>query len=227
MDPNHRDRVAFMRVCSGHFKRGMKLKQSGSGKDDQRAQSDPLLRASRARRSTRPGPATSSAFPITACLRVGDTLTEGEDLTFTGIPNFAPEIMRRVRLADPMKAKHLQRALEALAEEGVTQVFRRQDRRAMVRRRRRPVAARRAGEPHRRRIRARGRRSSRRCYETARWVASDDPAELKHFLDAHQGQLADDRDGAPVFMAKSAWELRYTAERKPKIKFTATHERRH
>jgi peptide chain release factor 3 len=64
-------------------------------------------------------------------------------------------------------------------------------------------------------------------YETARWVGSDDPAELKKFLDAHQGQLADDRDGAPVFLAKSAWELRYSAERWPKIKFTATKERRH
>jgi peptide chain release factor 3 len=64
-------------------------------------------------------------------------------------------------------------------------------------------------------------------YETARWVAADDPTELKKFLDAHQGNLAEDRDGAPVFMAKSAWELRYSAEKWPKIKFTATRERRH
>ena len=225
MDPNHRDRVAFMRVCSGHFERGMKLKQSGSGKVI--SVHNPILFFAQSRATVDEAwPGDIIGIPNHGVLRVGDTLTEGEDLVFTGIPNFAPEILRRVRLADPMKAKHLQRALEALAEEGVTQVFR-------------PkigaqwyvgVVGQLQLDVLRSRIAAEydldvGFETA--LYETARWVSSDDPAELKKFVDANQGQLADDRDGAPVFLAKSAWELRYTAERNPKIKFTATRERRH
>ncbi len=72
----------------------------------------------------RPMPATWSAFPTTARLRIGDTLTEGEDIAFLGVPNFAPEILRRVKLGDPMKAKKLKEALQQMAEEGVVQVFR-------------------------------------------------------------------------------------------------------
>jgi peptide chain release factor 3 len=225
MDPNHRDRVAFMRVCSGHFQRGMKLKQSGSGKVI--SVHNPILFFAQSRATVDEAwPGDIIGIPNHGVLRVGDTLTEGEDLIFTGIPNFAPEILRRVRLADPMKAKHLQRALEALAEEGVTQVFR-------------PkigaqwyvgVVGQLQLDVLRSRIAAEydldvGFETA--LYETARWVAADDPAELKKFVDGNQGQLADDRDGAPVFLAKSAWELRYTAERWPKVKFTATKERRH
>jgi peptide chain release factor 3 len=203
----------------------MKLKQSGSGKVI--SVHNPILFFAQSRATVDEAwPGDIIGIPNHGVLRVGDTLTEGEDLVFTGIPNFAPEILRRVRLADPLKAKHLQRALEALAEEGVTQVFR-------------PkigaqwfvgVVGQLQLDVLRSRIAAEydldvGFETA--LYETARWVSSDEPAELKKFLDANQGQLADDVDGAPVFLAKSAWELRYTSERNPKIKFTATKERRH
>jgi hypothetical protein len=159
-------------------------------------------------------------------LRIGDTLTEGEDLTFTGIPNFAPEIVRRVRLTDPLKAKHLQRALESLAEEGVTQVFKpkigSQWFVGVVGQLQLEVLASRIAAEYGLEV-----AFEQGMFETARWVTSTDPVELKKFLDANQGNLADDRDGSPVFMAKSAWELRYVAERFPKMSFTATRERHH
>src|SRR6185503_5988130 len=121
--PNHRDRVAFLRLCSGRFRRGMKLRQSGTGKT--MAVHNPILFFAQEREVVDEAwPGDIIGIPNHGVLRVGDTLTEGEALTFTGIPNFAPEILRRVRLNDPMRAKQLKKALEDLAEEGVSQVFR-------------------------------------------------------------------------------------------------------
>jgi peptide chain release factor 3 len=225
MDPNHRDRVAFMRVCSGQFKRGMKLKQSGTGKV--MSVHNPILFFAQSRQTVDEAwPGDIIGIPNHGVLRVGDTLTEGEDLTFTGIPNFAPEIVRRVRLTDPLKAKHLQRALESLAEEGVTQVFKpkigSQWFVGVVGQLQLEVLASRIAAEYGLEV-----AFEQGMFETARWVTSADPVELKKFLDANQGNLADDRDGSPVFMAKSAWELRYVAERFPKIIFTATRERHH
>ena len=123
MDPKHRDRVAFMRICSGTFKRGMKLLNTASNKT--LSVSNPIFFFSQGRELADNAVAGDIiGIPNHGTLRVGDTLSEGEEIMFTGIPDFAPEILRRVRLGDPMKAKHLQRALESLAEEGVTQVFR-------------------------------------------------------------------------------------------------------
>jgi peptide chain release factor 3 len=120
----------------------------------------------------------------------------------------------------------LQRALEALAEEGVTQVFKprigSQWFVGVVGQLQLDVLSSRIAAEYGLDV-----GFEQGMYETARWVDADDPAELKKFLDAHQGNLAEDRDGSPVFMAKSAWELRYSAEKWPKIKFTATRERRH
>ena len=122
MDPNHRDRVAFLRLCSGQFRRGMKLKQSGTGKT--LGVHNPILFFAQERETVDEAwPGDIIGIPNHGVLRVGDTLSESGDVVFTGIPNFAPEILRRVRLGDPMKQKHLTRALESLAEEGVTQVF--------------------------------------------------------------------------------------------------------
>ena len=122
MDPNHRDRIAFVRLCSGRFKRGMKLFQGRSGKT--LAVNNAIMFFAQNRELAEEAwPGDVVGIPNHGTLRVGDTLTEGETLRFTGIPNFAPEILRRVRLDDPMKAKQLRRALEDLAEEGVTQVF--------------------------------------------------------------------------------------------------------
>ncbi len=122
MDPNHRDRVAFLRLCSGKFRRGMKLKQSGTGK--QISVHNPILFFAAERETVDEAwPGDIIGIPNHGTLRVGDTLSEDGEVVFTGIPNFAPEILRRVRLGDPMKQKHLARALTSLAEEGVTQVF--------------------------------------------------------------------------------------------------------
>jgi peptide chain release factor 3 len=223
MDPNHRDRVAFMRMVSGHFKRGMKLKPSGSGKV--MSIHNPILFFARDREIVDEAwPGDVMGIPNHGTLRVGDTLTEGEDLVFTGIPNFAPEILRRVRLGDPLKAKHLQRALESLAEEGVTQVFKpmlgSQWFVGVVGQLQLDVLAQRIATEYGLVV-----SFEAGLYETARWLKAEDPAELKKFMDAHKGNMAEDRDGAPVFLAKSTWELGYTADKWPAVKFTATKER--
>lgn len=223
MDPNHRDRVAFIRLCSGRFKRGMKLKQTATGK--MIGVHNPILFFAQERETVDEAfPGDIIGVPNHGVLRVGDTLTEGEDLTFTGIPNFAPDILRRVRLADPLKAKHLQRALESLAEEGVTQVFK-------------PVFGSNwiVGVVGQLQLDVLASRMALEyglevgfeapAFETARWVMADDPAALKTFMAGHQGNMAEDRDGAPVFLAKNAWELRYTGEKHPAIRFLKTRER--
>ena len=122
MDPKHRDRIAFVRLCSGHFKRGMKLMHVRSGK--QMNMHNPVLFLARDRELAEEAWAGDIiGIPNHGNLRIGDALTEGELLQFTGIPSFAPELLQRVRPEDPMRAKHLERALRQLAEEGVGQAF--------------------------------------------------------------------------------------------------------
>jgi peptide chain release factor 3 len=121
MDPNHRDRVAFVRLCSGEFRRGMRLKTAG-GK--QLNIHNPMMFMAQDREIAE----TAYAGDVIGVsnhgqLRVGDSLSESGEIQFGGIPNFAPELLRRARVKDPMKAKHLRKALESLAEEGVTQLF--------------------------------------------------------------------------------------------------------
>ena len=123
MDPNHRDRIAFARLCSGKLTRGMKVKQVRTGK------SIPLNAPQFFFAQDRSVADEAYAgdvvgIPNHGAITIGDTLTEGEDINFVGVPNFAPEILRRVRLPDAMKAKKLREALQQLAEEGVVQVFR-------------------------------------------------------------------------------------------------------
>ncbi|HRE61125.1 MAG TPA: peptide chain release factor 3 [Micropepsaceae bacterium] len=224
MDPNHRDRVAFMRIASGRFKRGMRLRQPRTGKTV--SVHNPILFFAQDRELVDEAwPGDIIGIPNHGVLRVGDTLSENEDLTFTGIPNFAPEILRRVRLADPLKAKHLQRALESLAEEGVTQVFRPNVGNAwivgVVGQLQLDVLANRIAAEYGLDV---GFEDS--PYDTARWVHADRPEDLDAFINGNKGQMALDGDGALVFLAKGAWELRYAAERHPKIVFTATRERR-
>ncbi|WP_298724924.1 peptide chain release factor 3 [uncultured Ferrovibrio sp.] len=223
MDKNHRDRVAFLRLCSGHFKRGMKLKQVRSGKPI--TVSNPTLFFARDRSlADEAWPGDIIGIPNHGTLRVGDTLTEAEDLRFTGIPNFAPEILRRVRLSDPMKAKHLQRALEDLAEEGVTQVFRPRIGAdwivGLVGPLQLDVLAARLSEEYNLDV---GFETA--PYETARWVDAENKADLDQFIEQNRGAMADDRDGAPVFLARNAWELSYTEKKWDKIRFHATRER--
>ena len=122
MDPKHRDRIAFMRVCSGRYEKGMKMKHVRTGKDTRIADALTFLAGDRS--------AVEEAYPGDiiglhnhGTIQIGDTFTQGESLKFTGIPHFAPELFKRVRLKDPLKAKQLHKGLRQLAEEGATQVF--------------------------------------------------------------------------------------------------------
>jgi len=222
LDPNHRDRVAFLRLCSGKFRRGMKLKQSGTGKV--LGVHNPILFFAQERETVDEAfPGDIIGIPNHGTLRVGDTLSESGDVVFTGIPNFAPEILRRVRLADPMKQKHLTRALESLAEEGVTQVFK-------------PMLGTQwivgvVGALQLDVLKSRLRNEydldadlEASPYDTARWVSAPD-ADIEKLIAAYRNQMAQDRDGAPVFLAKSAWELGYVADRMKTIRFAKTRER--
>ncbi len=155
MDPKHRDRVAFVRLCSGHFERGMKLHHVRTGKP--MAISNPVLFLANDREIAEDAWAGDIiGIPNHGQLRIGDALTEGEALRFTGIPSFAPELLQTVRAGDPMKAKHLEKALTQFAEEGRLQALQADLRLGLDRRRRRPPAIRRAGLPHRARIRPAG-----------------------------------------------------------------------
>ncbi len=223
MDPNHRDRIAFTRICSGRFRRGMKLLQVRTGKTTT-VQSPIFFFAHDRSLAEEAWPGDIIGIPNHGTLRVGDTLTEGEALRFTGIPNFAPEILRRVRLDDPMRAKQMRRALEDMAEEGVTQIFRpllgAEWIVGVVGALQLDVLAARIEQEYRLRI---GFESA--PYETARWIIAADPHSLKQFIEANRGAVSEDRDGAPVFLARNAWELRRMTELWPQLRFSATHER--
>ena len=122
MDPRHRDRIAFVRLCSGRFKRGLKMHHVRSGKV-LKVHNPVLFLAQDRELAEEAWPGDIIGIPNHGNLRIGDSLTEGEPINFTGIPSFAPELMQRVRPDDPMRAKHLGKALQQLAEEGAARVF--------------------------------------------------------------------------------------------------------
>ncbi|MBN9562626.1 MAG: peptide chain release factor 3 [Alphaproteobacteria bacterium] len=210
MDPNHRDRIAFARVCSGRLTRGMRLKQVRTGKLI--PLHAPQFFFAREREIADEAFAGDVVgIPNHGTLRIGDTLTEGEALSFVGVPYFAPEILRRVRLDDAMKAKKLRQALAELAEEGVIQLFRPRDGAP-------PLVgvvgtlqldvlqARLAGEYGV----AIGFDDS--PFSLARWVSSEDRAALDRFIAENRNAIADDLDGDPVFLATSSFMMRRAAE---------------
>ena len=222
MDPNHRDRVAFLRLVSGRFRRGMKLRQSGSGK--QIGIHNPILFFAKERETVDEAfPGDIIGIPNHGVLRVGDTLSESGKVLFTGIPNFAPEILRRVRLSDPMKQKHLTRALESLAEEGVTQVFKPMLGAQWVV----GVVGALQLDVLRSRLRAEYGLDAElepSPYETARWITGPEEG-LEKFVSVYRNQIAQDRDGALVFLAKSTWEVGYAVDKYKEIAFARTRER--
>jgi peptide chain release factor 3 len=218
MDPNHRDRIAFARLCSGKLVRGMKAKHVRTGKAiglhaphfffaQDRAIADEAYAGD------------VVGIPNHGNLRIGDTLTEGEALNFVGVPSFAPEIIRRVRLTDAMKAKKLKQALQEMAEEGVVQVFRPTD-----------------GSPALIGVVGplqldvlRDRLSTeyglpvefdQSEFQLARWISSDDRKAYDTFIEANRAGIAEDLDGDPVYLARSQFYLDYTRERAPGIVFT-------
>ncbi len=216
MDPNHRDRMAFARICSGRLERGMKLRQVRTGKLI--PLTAPQFFFARDRQLAEEAFAGDVVgIPNHGTLRIGDTLTEDEDLQFLGVPSFAPEILRRVRLDDAMKAKKLRQALQELAEEGVVQLFRPQDGSQ-------PIvgvvgtlqldvlAARLAGEYGV----SIGFEST--PYNLARWVSGEKLA-VGRFVADQRTAMADDVDGDPVFLATSAFMLRRTSEQNASLTF--------
>ena len=221
MDPNHRDRVGFFRISSGEFKRGMKLKTS-SGK--LLNVHNPMMFLAQDREIAETAyPGDVIGIPNHGALRVGDALSESGDVKFAGIPNFAPELLRRARVKDPMKQKHLKKALESLAEEGVTQLFRPQIGSDMI------VGA--VGalqfEVMKERVQAEYGLEvefETAPYNVARWI-SGTPEQLEAFMDKNKSQSGTDLDGDPVYLGKDAWDANYTMDRNPDLKFTTTKER--
>ena len=222
MDPNHRDRIAFMRQVSGTFKRGMKLTPSGLGKPV--AIHSPILFFAQDREvADTAEPGDIIGIPNHGTLRVGDTLSEKNAIRFTGLPNFAPEILRRVALVDPTKTKQLRKALDDLSEEGVIQVFYPelggQWIVGVVGQLQLDVLISRLSAEYK--VEARLEASP---FATARWIRGEDKA-MNDFEKFNLSNLAKDRDGDLVFMAKSPWDVNYQQEKNPDLTFSATKER--
>ena len=222
MDPAHRDRIAFLRVASGEFTRGMRLKVVRSGKE---LRPNTVVSFMSQRREL-----LDTAFagdiigiPNHGVLQLGDTLTEGEALQFTGLPFFAPEMFRAVEVADPLRSKQLRAGLTQLGEEGAIQVFR-------------PIAGSllllgAVGQlqfevvahrlEHEYGVKARIMGSN---FNLARWVTSDDQNELKKFMDANAHRVALDAVDAPTLLVDHSATLRAVEQQWPKIKFHALRE---
>lgn len=224
MDPNHRDRVAFLRICSGTLKRGMKLNNARLGKPV--TIQNPITFFARDRELAEVARAGDIVgVPNHGTLRVGDTLTEKGDVTFTGLPDFAPEILRRVRLDDPMKSKQMRKGLTDLAEEGVIRIFKPAIGSnwivGVVGALQLDVLATRMEAEYNLKL---GFEPS--PYEVARWVGADDAAELKRLIEAQRSNMAEDGDGDPVLMMRNAWEFGRLQQEWPNIRFTSVKERR-
>ena len=215
MDPKHRDRIAFMRICSGHFKRGMKLLHLRDGK--QMILHNPVMFLAQDRELAEDAYAGDIiGLPNHGGMRIGDSFSEGEKLTFKGIPSFAPELLQKVRAVDPLKAKHLGKALEQIAEEGGASVFKPTigsdwivgvvgalQFEVLADRIRTEFDVPVIFEPT--------------SYLTARWIAGSDN-DIEAFIAKNSGTMATDHDGAPVFLARNAWHLGKAEEDFPHIK---------
>jgi peptide chain release factor 3 len=222
MDPNHRDRIAFLKLCSGRFARGMKLKVQNTGK--QLSVNAPMMFFASDRELAEDAFAGDViGIPNHGVLRVGDSLSESGSLRFAGLPNFAPEILQRVRVKDPLKAKHLKKALESLAEEGVTQLFR-PDLGAdfivgAVGQLQFEVMADRLREEYQLDV-----IFEPSPFGEARWLVGD-KADLEDFVSKHRSAMGTDIDEQPVFLARSSWDVGYAVERYPKVRFERAKER--
>lgn len=218
MDPNHRDRIAFARLCSGKLRRGMKAKLVRTGKPMTLSAPQFFFAQDRSV-ADEAYPGDVVGIPNHGTLRIGDTFTEGEEIAFLGVPNFAPEILRRVKLGDPMKAKKLKEALQQMAEEGVVQVFRPLDGApALV-----GVVGPLQLDVLKTRLAAEygldiGFDTPE--FQLARWIAHEDPKKLDEFVSANYSSVAEDLDGDRVFMARNQFILDYTRERVPGMVFT-------
>ncbi|MDN3516182.1 peptide chain release factor 3 [Aquisalimonas lutea] len=222
MDPNHRDRVAFMRVCSGRFQRGMKLRHVRLGKDVKIPNAITFMAADRDQAEDA-YPGDIIGLHNHGTIQIGDTFTQGETLKFTGIPNFAPELFRRVVLKDPMRMKALQKGIEQLCEEGASQLFRPLHSNDLI------VGAVGVLQFDVVAHRLRSEYGVDALFEpvnvnTARWVSCDDPKKLEEFRRKAGDNLAEDVAGNLTYLAPTKVNLDLTQERWPDIEFHATRE---
>lgn len=222
MDPKHRDRIAFLRVCSGAYEKGMKLKNVRLGKAVRISDAVTFLAGER----------DQAEYAVSGdiiglhnhgTIQIGDTFTTGEDLHFTGIPHFAPELYRRIRLKDPLKLKQLQKGLRQLSEEGSTQVFMPFKNNDII------VGAVGMLQFEVVAYRLKDEYKVDAIYEpitinTARWVMSDDSAKLEEFRRKAHDNLAIDGGDQLCYLAPTRVNLNLTEERWPEIEFHATRE---
>jgi peptide chain release factor 3 len=222
MDPAHRDRIAFLRLCSGRYTRGMRLFHVRLDKEVRVADALTFMAAERAQ-AEEAYAGDIIGLHNHGTINIGDTFTQGERLAFTGVPNFAPEIFRRAVLKDPLRMKALQKGLTQLCEEGATQLFRPLRNNELILGAVGPlqfevVAFRLADE------------YGVQCVfepvtvHTARWIESADPARLEEFRTRAHDHLALDHAGALVYLAPSRVNLELTMERWPGIVFRETRE---
>jgi len=222
MDPAHRDRIAFFRICSGRYTRGMKLRHVRLGRDVRIADALTFMASDR-ERAEEAFAGDILGLHNHGTINIGDTFTEGEELTFTGIPNFAPELFRRAVLGDPLRAKALHKGLDQLCEEGATQLFRPMRNNDVILGAVGPlqfdVVAWRLKEEY-----GVDCRFEQVNVATARWVYADDARRLEEFRNKAQEHLAVDHAGALVYVAPSRVNLQLTQERWPEIRFMPTRD---
>ena len=222
MDPGHRDRIAFMRLCSGRYQRGMRIRHVRLAKELRIADALTFMAAERSQ-AEEAYAGDIIGLHNHGTINIGDTFTEGENLTFTGVPNFAPEIFRRAVLKDPLRMKALGKGLDQLCEEGATQLFRPLRNSDLilgaVGQLQFEVVAFRLQDEY-----------GVQCVfdniavYTARWVTSADPRKLEEFRTRAYDQLAVDHNGELVFLATSRVNLQLMTERWPDIGFHETRE---
>ncbi|GAB3728858.1 peptide chain release factor 3 [Luteimonas pelagia] len=222
MDPQHRDRVAFMRVCSGRFTAGMKAFHVRTGKDVKLANALTFMASDR-EIAQDAWPGDVIGIHNHGTISIGDSFSEGEALHFTGIPNFAPELFRRARLRDPLKLKQLQKGLAQLSEEGATQFFRPMMSNDLilgaVGMLQFDVVAYRLKDEY-------GVEASFEPVQvaTARWVKGGDARKREEFRDKNAMNLALDAAGQLVYLAPTRVNLQLAQERWPDLRFEATRE---
>ena len=221
MDPKHRDRVAFVRLASGHFLRGMKLVQVRTKKPMAIANPVMFLAADR-ELAEEAWAGDIIGIPNHGQLRIGDALTEGESLRFTGIPSFAPELLQTVRAADPMKAKHLEKALMQFAEEGAAKIFKPMIGSGyivgVVGALQFEVLASRIEEEYSLPV-----RFEPSQFTSARWV-NGPKLEVEKLTNVNKGHIAIDHDGETVFLTRLKWDIDRIERDYPALKLTATKE---
>ncbi len=222
MDPRHRDRVAFMRICSGEYRQGMKMKHVRIGKDINVSDALTFMAGDRERARTA-YPGDIIGLHNHGTIKIGDTFTQGEPLRFTGVPNFAPELFRRIRLRDPLKQKQLLKGLVQLSEEGAVQVFRPLDSNDLI------VGA--VGVLQFEVVvgRLKTEYKVEAIYETvslatARWVYTEDDRKLDEFRRKCSANLALDGGDNLTYIAPSMVNLNLSMERYPDIRFSKTRE---